>query len=103
VLQKLEAVPTDDEDRPKTPITIKKITVFVNPFEEARKASAAKVEKEAQETKEKAARAADPDAGRIGGWMKDGGRASVPSAKRSGGGGGGGGVGKYLSAKAFKH
>ena len=32
VLDKMEAVPTDDEDRPKTPITIKKITVNDGPF-----------------------------------------------------------------------
>lgn len=36
VIDKMEAVPVDDEDRPTTPITIKKITVFVNPFEVAR-------------------------------------------------------------------
>jgi peptidyl-prolyl cis-trans isomerase-like protein 2 len=101
VLDKMEAVPTDDADRPKTPITIKKITIFVNPFEEARKANKAKTEKQAKEANEKAARAADPDAGRVGGWMKDGGRraAAAPASSK----GGGGGVGKYLNAAAFKH
>ena len=43
----MEGVPTDDTDRPKTPITIKKITIFVNPFEEARKANQAKEAKQA--------------------------------------------------------
>ena len=73
--------------------------IFVNPFEEARKANEAKAEKQAKEATDQAARAADPDAGRIGGWMKDGGRRPA-----SGGGtGSGGGVGKYLSAAAFKN
>eukprot|EP01047_Picozoa_sp_COSAG01_P051213 COSAG01_NODE_5256_length_4381_cov_2.177487_5_plen_55_part_00 len=35
-LDAMEAVPVGDDDRPTQPITIKKITVFVDPFDLAR-------------------------------------------------------------------
>ena len=40
VLDEMEGCRTDKEDRPKEPIVIKKITLFVDPFEAARKANA---------------------------------------------------------------
>ena len=123
---------TDDDDRPQEPISIKKITVFVNPFEvqppppppprfrldeassygpqlsfavfavqEARKTTAAADAKRQTEEKEKAARLADPDAHRIGGWMMK--PTAAPGAGAGAGGGKKGGVGKYLSSAAFKH
>ena len=73
--------------------------LWVSAVQEARKATAAADAKRQTEEKEKAARLADPDAHRIGGWMMK------PTAAPGAGAGGGkkGGVGKYLSSAAFKH
>ena len=40
VLDAMEGVPVDKGDRPKQPITVQKITVFVDPFNAAREANA---------------------------------------------------------------
>ena len=57
---------TDADDRPKTPITIRKITVFVDAFEQAREANAKKAAAKAAAASEEAARRSDPDAHRKG-------------------------------------
>ena len=95
VLDKMEAVPTDADDRPRQPITILKMTVFVDPFEEARVSNVAAVAAELAAQSKVEFEKNDPDAKRKGGWMSN--PSSVkPVARKSGG------VGKYLAKDAFK-
>ncbi|GLC33403.1 hypothetical protein PLESTB_000071800 [Pleodorina starrii] len=101
VLSAMERVPTDPDDRPTAPITIKGATIFTNPFyeleeEEARAEAAAR-----KKAEKEAAAASDPLANKIGTWYSkpsagagegdDGTAAARPQPVRSG-------VGKYISA-----
>lgn len=53
ILSKMEAVETDKNDRPKEPIVIKDMQVFVNPFEEWTKEQETKAAKEEEAKKQK--------------------------------------------------
>ena len=54
-------MPTDKDDRPKQPITVQKVTVFVDPFDAARKANSAAREAAAGQASAAKVAAADPD------------------------------------------
>ena len=83
-LAALEAVAVDADDRPKQPVTITGVTVYVDPFaEEAKKAA----------EREGAAAAAAADGGARGAWFSEPGAAAAPAPSRTG-------VGKYLPPTA---
>ena len=97
-LDAMEAIPTDDKDRPRSPIVIEGAEVFVDPFEgeeseeesdeeEGEEAEARKAVKRA--AAEKAEAEAEAEGRKRARWF------SGP-APVAGGGGGGGGVGRYL-------
>eukprot|EP00271_Cylindrocystis_brebissonii_P011161 TRINITY_DN2800_c0_g3_i1.p1 TRINITY_DN2800_c0_g3~~TRINITY_DN2800_c0_g3_i1.p1 ORF type:complete len:638 (+),score=168.47 TRINITY_DN2800_c0_g3_i1:54-1967(+) len=88
-LAKMEKVAVDKEDRPLEPITLLKITVFVNPF----------TEPDEEELAEKAAAELDPEAEaekeRVGSWYSNPGQATTSGLA----GNGRSGVGKYMRAQ----
>ena len=96
VLDEMEAVRTDKEDKPRESITITKVTVYVDPFEDAAKANRAKLEAESEALDKVALAKADPDRNKVGGWYSNPTVTTAPTAQRAG-------VGKYLSAAAYKN
>jgi peptidyl-prolyl cis-trans isomerase-like protein 2 len=90
VLDKMEAVPSGDGDRPLEDIVIREVVVFVDPFEEFLKK---RREAEEEEMREKEKKRLDTEEDRVtwtGKRIRDDGTAG------NGGGGGASTVGKYL-------
>lgn len=90
VLNKMEAVPTDESDRPERDIMIKEVSVFVDPYEEFQSRLKRKLEHEANaETEQERKRRMREKADKMG-WFGPNITASTANKK-------GGGVGKYIS------
>ena len=92
-LDAMEQVETDEQDRPKQPITITKVTVFVDPFADEQQArdDKAREEQEAAQARDAQAHltAVDVDDGQT--WLGVPKPLSAPVQQRAG-------VGKYLKA-----
>ncbi|KAI8139556.1 peptidyl-prolyl cis-trans isomerase-like 2 [Fennellomyces sp. T-0311] len=96
VLNKMEAIPADDSDRPERDIRIKEVSVFVDPFEVYQTRLKRKLAHEANADEEEAERRRKREKEDSMGWfgLNTGRtRKGVPSAKPKAVGGG---VGKYL-------
>ncbi|KAI7884102.1 peptidyl-prolyl cis-trans isomerase-like 2 [Lichtheimia hyalospora FSU 10163] len=94
VLNQMEAVPTNEKDRPERDIRIKEVSIFVDPFEEfqgrlkRKLAHEANAEQEEQERKQKRAKEDSM------GWFGP----NVANSKKAGSGG----IGKYLATSSNK-
>lgn len=94
VLNQMEAVPTNEKDRPERDIRIKEVSIFVDPFEEfqgrlkRKLAHEANAEQEEQERKQKRAKEDSM------GWFGP----NVANSKKAGSGG----IGKYLASPSNK-
>lgn len=92
VLNQMEAVPTNEKDRPERDIRIKEVSIFVDPFEEfqgrlkRKLAHEANTEQEEQERKQKRAKEDSM------GWFGP----NVANSKKAGSGG----IGKYLASSS---
>lgn len=91
VLDKIEATPTGEGDRPMKDIVINDVVVFVDPFDEFLKNQAAEQEKEAQEEERKRVGTDDDMTTWTGKRLRDARRKADGSEGKSG-------VGKYLKA-----
>jgi len=92
VLDKLEAIPTGDGDRPLEDIVIKEVAVFVDPFEEFLKKRRQAEEEEMREKEKKRVGTEEDRVTWTGKRIRDGGAVA-------GSGGAAMAVGKYLKAK----
>jgi len=84
ILAKMERVPTDKEEKPLEPITINKISVFVNPFNEDQESEAEKKKKKDEE------KIKDKDDKTRGQWYSNPTSSAMKPVKP--------GVGKYIGA-----
>ncbi|KAI9321526.1 peptidyl-prolyl cis-trans isomerase-like 2 [Dichotomocladium elegans] len=94
ILNQMEAVPTDDGDRPERDIRIKEVSVFVDPFEEFQSRLKRKLEHEANAEEEESERRRKREKDDSMGWFGP----NVGSSKKAGSGG----IGKYLAKDTKK-
>ncbi|KAI9496710.1 hypothetical protein BDB00DRAFT_891330 [Zychaea mexicana] len=107
VLNKTEAVPVNDNDRPERDIRIKQVSVFVDPFEEYQSRLKRKLAHEANADEEEAERRRKQEKEDTMGWfgLNTGNpkKRGIPSTQQKPAPAGSGGVGKYLQAAASRN
>ncbi|KAI8376525.1 peptidyl-prolyl cis-trans isomerase-like 2 [Radiomyces spectabilis] len=97
VLNKMEAVPVDDADRPERDIRMREVSVFVDPYEEYTKRLKRKLEREANAEADEEKRRQQREKEDSMGWFGPNIKKKLNQATSTSGGGGGG-IGKYLQS-----